>query len=950
MADISVALELDDKQYLNALKRAGAEGDKFAKNTEQNVEKTSKAFDGLGKVIAGIGFGALITQSINLGKQLDSISKATGVAIRNVKGLQDAFVAAGGSADKASDGLTDLVKNIGDAAANGGELATAFRTVGVSLTDLATLSEADILRKVLDGLAKIPDAATRSAVGMKIMGEAIKGVDLTAVNNSYDQYSEKAKKIEESARNAAEAQKALTALLGATQTGIMSGLSPITELAGGLNRLTDQVEILAKSLTQIGMLLATVFVVTKAVSGIDSLVRVMSAASSTGKGFVRTLAGMGGSAGELGTGLRYLGQAFNLSSAAFVKANTGIGILRLTVTSLTSGFVRLLPIIGNVAAVLMAVNTVFELMTGKSALTWIDEQIKGIDFLAASYEKLKRAMGFGDVDTGDDGSYARKEEARAKATQQTTEENKRLLGVLTKQREELDKSIGAYQNQIKSIQDKINFEREMIGLTEDQKEAKVAMFEAEKAYLSEIAALQEKLNSADTTPEEKEEIAKAIQKITEAYEGQLAVLPELVKAKQAEESAARKSNELLQERLRIEEQIRRVQDEMATMTMSEIEKKEYDIKRAAEERARAYIAAEEARTGIKMSDQQQRKIINEYIDGTKELVDQTKKSYDMSRTWATGWKQAMNDYVKSATNGAEKARAVFSKAMSGMEDLLVDFAKTGKFQWKNFVAMMLEELLRAQIQAVFAGMIGDMTGAMKNSSGGSGGLLSGLTGGSQGGILDTILGGIGNILGGGSSNGVMGPTPDGGNIAGGGILDTIKGALGGLFGGKDNSSVMGGGSGGYGQPNMPSQGGFWDSITSGASSMWDSVSNVASNVWDSVSNIGSSISSGLSGIWDTVSNIGSSIGSLFGGFFAEGGHLQAGKWGIVGEEGPEIIHGPANITPMDKLSTGSGSGSTNVVYNINAVDARSFKQLLAQDPTYLYGLTMQGAKSIAGRR
>lgn len=56
---------------------------------------------------------------------------------------------------------------------------------------------------------------------------------------------------------------------------------------------------------------------------------------------------------------------------------------------------------------------------------------------------------------------------------------------------------------------------------------------------------------------------------------------------------------------------------------------------------------------------------------------------------------------------------------------------------------------------------------------------------------------------------------------------------------------------------------------------------------------------------------GFSIGGMtFGGFYADGGHLGAGKWGIAGEAGPEIIRGPANITPMDKMG-----GSMNVTVN-----------------------------------
>ena len=91
-----------------------------------------------------------------------------------------------------------------------------------------------------------------------------------------------------------------------------------------------------------------------------------------------------------------------------------------------------------------------------------------------------------------------------------------------------------------------------------------------------------------------------------------------------------------------------------------------------------------------------------------------------------------------------------------------------------------------------------------------------------------------------------------------------------------------------------------------------------------------------------LDSITSGIGDFFGGFFANGGNLAPGKFGVVGERGPEFIGGPASITPM--------SGSTNVTYNIQAVDARSFQQLLASDPSFIYALTEQGRRSMAGGR
>jgi hypothetical protein len=60
--------------------------------------------------------------------------------------------------------------------------------------------------------------------------------------------------------------------------------------------------------------------------------------------------------------------------------------------------------------------------------------------------------------------------------------------------------------------------------------------------------------------------------------------------------------------------------------------------------------------------------------------------------------------------------------------------------------------------------------------------------------------------------------------------------------------------------------------------------------------------------------IGGAVSSLFGGFFADGGRLGAGKVGIAGERGPELISGPATITP---IVAGSGGSSVTIINHIN---------------------------------
>jgi hypothetical protein len=154
-------------------------------------------------------------------------------------------------------------------------------------------------------------------------------------------------------------------------------------------------------------------------------------------------------------------------------------------------------------------------------------------------------------------------------------------------------------------------------------------------------------------------------------------------------------------------------------------------------------------------------------------------------------------------------------------------------------------------------------------------------------------------------------------------------------------SVFGTSGGGFGGGS--SGGGFFDSIGSGIKSAVSGITSIFSGGSKSSSGGGSSGGGFLSSIGSGISSAFSGVKNLFSGFFANGGTIPQGRFGIVGERGPEFVGGPATVTPM----TGGG---TTVTYNINAVDARSFQQLLAQDPSYIFALTEQGRRGFAGAR
>ena len=406
--------------------------------------------------------------------------------------------------------------------------------------------------------------------------------------------------------------------------------------------------------------------------------------------------------------------------------------------------------------------------------------------------------------------------------------------------------------------------------------------------------------------------AQIVNEVTRAYQG-------LTEAQLANLAAQEKENLnvfRLKTQVDLLKQIRDIQDQTAKLTMTELQKKEYDIASAARETAAAEIASAEARLKRPLSAQEAAAYYAAAVAGSDKLATANKILYDKSREFGTGWKQAMNDYVDQAGNAANTAKNLFTKATQGMEDAIVNFAKTGKFEWKSFVATMAEELLRSQIKETMASLFTGLKGGAGTT--GIGGILGSI------GSLFGMGGGTGKTTGDSAANATWVRSADatgagiasmmgGGGASAGGGLSSIFSGIGSLFGGKKDTS---------------------------AAAQDDADMGAAMRAMSSANNSGGGGGGGFfSGISDTLSNIGSGISDMFGGFFAGGGTIGAGKFGMVGENGPELIGGPANISPM--------AGS--VTYNINAVDAQSFRQMIAQDPSFLHAVVQQGAKSMPGR-
>jgi lambda family phage tail tape measure protein len=467
-----------------------------------------------------------------------------------------------------------------------------------------------------------------------------------------------------------------------------------------------------------------------------------------------------------------------------------------------------------------------------------------------------------------------------------------------------------------------DLQRELNSLT--QQTASVFLPEVARAYLDIEAAAQASAE-AEIAAEQQRRGATLNAEEIQGYYAAAREGIDKVKASTRELIQEQRKFEFVQfqkrEEVRLNEELIRLQDTMAKSTMSDIEQKYYDIAAAARDSAKEAIRAEEARRGEPLDIDEVKKYYKVAEEGSKRLAAQQKKQYESSRTFAAGWQRAFQDYADAAGDAAATAGRLFRTFTDGLEDAIVDFVKTGEFNFKLFVSNMLEELLRSQIRETIAG-------------------------------LGKALG-LGNLFGGTASIGSSASNPmyvvlaDGGTglgsaiaSANGGLFDTIKGLFGG--GGSTSGKAVGSifspskssdkGSSGGGLIS-----GIGKTIGSIASGIGGAVSGVAKAVGSIFSSGPGSSKMGGGGILETI---GGGIKSLFSGFFANGGMIPQGRFGIAGEAGPELIGGPASVTPI----------GTNVTYNINAVDASSFASLLARDPSLIFSLSEAGRRNLPNSR
>lgn len=925
-------------------------------NLDKKITGVGKVFGGLRAQIAGLGLAAFARSALLTADAINDISDSTGVALGRIKELQMALQEAGGQSEKAGDLLNVFSRKIDEAASGSMKAQMQFRNLGVSLTDLEQNDTATVLDQIFLGISQLNGPTAQAAALMEMFGKGAKGVAAAKLYETFLAARGEGDKYAETIKRAGDLQGQFDRAVSNLKFIFLEAFSPaiqkLVEVSDYLSKnktLVSELIVLFKVLGitlaavfGTGVLLAFVRTVGTIGRGIAALPAAFTAISSAAAGTGAALAGAGG-AGRVAFGALFTASGAVMKSLRAVAVLVGgVGTAILAAGTLFDDFAsqannalaRIIEGIGSLLGVLAggAVGAAFG-----SAFGPVGTILGGIAG-AFGGDKLSDAVGIPDLIAK--ARQAREETERlAKQTKDAAKartdfaatDPRRIdlqsggggtatsgpsgVKVDTSQMDAQVKAVKAigdeYAKNVGRTIEQINLETQLIGQGKVQSEILRAQLEQQnrnKDAITQLKQERDKLNKSETAPEvfaaydatiaklekalslDKERLSTAInqqnvqqlsdkllgyslagqeaaekniqnlqdqkrkntlpdiqaryqditnairdsaqaairaeeaelprgqklsqQRIDQIYEAMTVKIKEQKQAIDelvASEEQRKFSNFVLKEQQNLQSELNKATDDYNKMFLSETERRMYDIRSAARDRAKAEVDSLEASRGQKLTTAERLALEKQYyeeaIKGSEELNAQLEKNRIASRSFEYGWKKAFEEYVDDATNAAKYAQSIFQKATTGMEDLIVNFAKTGKFEFKSFMNSILEDLLRSQVRQLMAQIFN----------------IGGSTGGAGG-----FFGGVGKLLG----------------FANGGIIPT-------------NNPVL------------------------------------------------------------------------------------------VGERGPELISGAAgrNVTPNSALG-----GGNYVTYNINAVDALSFKQLVASDPAFLYAVTQQGAKTVPQTR
>ena len=938
LADMTVTLGLDDANFTKGIKEAENNVKKFGSTSEKEISRTSELFGKLKTALAGIAFGELITKSAQFGSDIVNTAKSLQTSTEAVYAWRTAIGNAGGDLDNARDALIDLTQKMSEAITSGGDVLTAFNRIGISIKDLQGKSNEDIMKLVIKGLANVKDGAERSRLALILMGEDVKNVDWRSVANDYDKLAENAKKISPALEQARNSQKQFNDTYNKFLEQVTMNV-PWDDLSAGLKSIGDNLGTIAslvKIMFDLGVAYLTITKVLPFFSAgqkavYESIGKATTAFSTMGTVVYKMLDMMTAQFAI------FVGGILNAGKVIFNFGNTSVGViesLSLAMTGLAAAASRLL-IFYTVAE---AANSLVKALTGLTPLDDIlSAQFKNWgrdleDFGSViDYIKIKYLGFSGDLEkatknydramenymlTPDE--LAKKEKDNLKKIVDETEnwydeaskieeKQNKVSKLLQDQKKDLESIHQQYKNQNEQTLAKLQLDNSLIVATEEQKRVQTEMMNIENQRQQVVQGLQDKIKDAHD-PAIIKEYNNAIAEVNKNFDVQKQKVSGLISENVKLSLNKQVDNIVDKDKIDKENTLTDLQNERAKIFLPLIEQKYKDIEIAANKAYEAQVQA--------FADQNYggdtNKIPQDYINKLKQSRDERIKSLkDEAKLTDESFnsKKYLSLLEQSGLENAKQVRDIQNEIAYSTMPVYEQISAKLTNSAKERAQITIDEINSTRQYKMSASEAQTYYDAANNG-------LDELIKKQQESYIISRQWNTGWTK---AMNDYIENATNAAKVA----ENVFSKAMSGL----EDAFI---------------------SFTKTGKFEWKSFVNsmVEELLRAQFRQLMASMFTGL-GAGGQKQSSGGVLSNLFSGFFAEGGSIPGGKWGIVGEAGPEIVQGPANITPMNKLGP---SSTTHVSYNINAVDAMSFKQMIAADPSFMYAVSEQGRRRLAGAR
>ena len=668
-----VILTIDNRDYVLGLNQASNQTKSFGTEAAaafNRADDASKKLNlsagnltgGLLKLrgtIATIGLGAFAATALQGADAIADLSDATGISIGKLLEFQQGLQIAGGNAADSAKAITTFYGSIEEANTGSDKAQETFKKLGVTLKDLKTLSEEDLLDKTLKGFNNIQDPIAKSRAAIDLFGKSFQTVTPEKLGDALDNLRGKLSAQENSTKDAADAIDQFEKLVNSLKGAVVLALQPFLTFIGtfkdgeyDVRSMAGAIQSLVAAYVSLRVAAFGAAIAQSAVGGgmkggLAGLATGAAAATATYLALQELMdkAGAGPQPGQSAPGGPNASMAEQQAEERRIREGRNRDTARREREQQIGKELQ------------GQLNSVNQLADGykRAAQTNMDRYTQEVDILGKTEYEIELIKGRGEIEKRYADNLAALEEKKKGAKGET-------LALIQKTISDLD------------------------GL----KTSEIDIFEITRKQTFEYKLQQEE-----------------VKRITDQIEKQLDTQQKLG-------DALRSIND---QRKDVEFQGSTVGMGSRQKEVASIQE---NSRKAAMEAGRAYAAAFED-SGDGMTAERAQEFadgLSKITEGYQAIAYAQLANLEASRSWEAGWKEAFANYVDDATNAANTSREMFSSAVGSMNSALDKFVETGKLNFGDLARSIIQDLLKIQLRKAAAGFLGSLFGIPGMAQGG----------------------------------------------------------------------------------------------------------------------------------------------------------------------------------------------------------------------------------------